>query len=112
MKNEAVTLAPSISCGSPAPVRFADDGVIAVAPENTPLCVVTSMKFGGESVIDSRPLRPWNSCTRRAGSRYGSGRSSTPLTTVKTAVLAPMPSASVRTATTAKPGWRRSMRAA
>ena len=48
LKNEAVTLAPSMSCGSPLPVRLADDGVIAVAPENTPLCVVTSMKFGGE----------------------------------------------------------------
>ena len=34
---------------------------------------------------------------------YGSGRSSTPFTTLKIAVFAPMPSASVSTATTVKP---------
>ena len=37
---------------------------------------------------------------------YGSGRRSTPLTTLKIAVLAPMPSASVRTVSAANPGWR------
>jgi hypothetical protein len=49
----------------------------------------------------------------RSGSRYdGSGRSSTPLTTVKIVVVAPMPSPSVRIATAAKPGLRRSVRQA
>src|SRR5439155_7684992 len=49
--------------------------------------------------------------TSRSGSRYGSGRSKTALTTLKIAVFAPMPSASVSTATAVKPGffsnWRK-----
>src|SRR5437016_6108390 len=49
--------------------------------------------------------------TSRSGSRYGRGRSSTALTTLKIAVFAPMPSASVSTATAVKPGflsnWRK-----
>ena len=39
-----------------------------------------------------------------AGVRIGSGLRSTPLTTEKSAVFAPMPSASVNTAMAAKPG--------
>jgi len=42
--------------------------------------------------------------TRRDGSLYGSGVSSTPFTTEKIAVLAPMPSASVSTTMSVKPG--------
>ena len=42
----------------------------------------------------------------RSGSPYGSGRSSTAWTTLKIAVLAPMPSASARTTTATKPGLR------
>ena len=42
----------------------------------------------------------------------GSGSSSTPLTTLKIAVLAPMPNASVRMATIAKPGARTTLRTA
>ena len=48
----------------------------------------------------------------RSGSGYGSGRNSTPLTTLKTAVFAPMPSASVRTVMIAKPGCLQSDRIA
>ena len=44
--------------------------------------------------------------TARSGSAHGSGRSSTAFTTLKIAAFAPMPSASVSTATAAKPGWR------
>jgi hypothetical protein len=50
------------------------------------------------------------SWTMRSGSGYGSGFSKTAFTTVKMAVLAPMPSASVRTATAVKPGFLRSVR--
>jgi hypothetical protein len=50
--------------------------------------------------------------TRRSASVYGSGRSSTALTTLKMAVLAPMPRARVRTATIANPGARTSVRVA
>src|SRR5262245_3097553 len=48
----------------------------------------------------------------RFGSGYGSGCSSTCLTTVKMAVLAPMPRAVASTAARVKPGALRSMRAA
>src|SRR3989442_11352396 len=47
-----------------------------------------------------------------SGSGKGSGRSSTPYTTVKIAVLAPMPSARVNTATDVNPGLFASIRAA
>jgi hypothetical protein len=48
--------------------------------------------------------------TSRSGSAYGSGRSSTALTTLKMAVQAPMPSAIVTIATAAKPRFLRSPR--
>ena len=44
--------------------------------------------------------------TSRSESRYGSGSSNTALTTLNTAVAAPMPSASVSTAARVKPGVR------
>jgi hypothetical protein len=50
--------------------------------------------------------------TMRSGSGYGSGRSTTALTTLKMAVVAPMPSASVRIAVSANEGWRRRLRTA
>jgi len=50
--------------------------------------------------------------TSRLGSGNGSGRSITACTTVKIAVFAPMPSASVSTAAMVNPGARRSMRLA
>src|SRR5881296_1898923 len=50
--------------------------------------------------------------TSRPGSLNGGGRSSTALITLKTAVLAPMPSASVSTATAVKPGFFSSWRKA
>ncbi len=50
--------------------------------------------------------------TSRSGSGYGSGRRSTASTSAKSAVVAPMPSASVRVAASVKPGACRSRRAA
>ncbi len=47
---------------------------------------------------------------RRDGSAYGSGRSITAFTTLKIAVLAPMPSASVMRAVIANPGLLRRVR--
>jgi len=46
----------------------------------------------------------------RSARGNGSARHRTASTTLKTAVFAPMPSASASTATTVKPGWRRSIR--
>src|SRR5580698_8235455 len=48
--------------------------------------------------------------TMRSGSGYESGWSRTALTTEKMAVLAPMPRASVRMATSEKPGLLRRLR--
>jgi hypothetical protein len=48
----------------------------------------------------------------RSGSGYGSGFSSSALTTLKMAVLAPMPIASEATMTNVATGLRRSMRTA
>jgi hypothetical protein len=50
--------------------------------------------------------------TRRSGSAKASGLKSTASATVKTAVLAPMPSASTSTARIENPGFLRSMRSA
>src|SRR5216110_2398466 len=50
--------------------------------------------------------------TSRSGFLKGSGRSRTPLMTLKIAVFAPMPSASVSTATAVKPGFFSSWRKA
>src|SRR5262245_50844797 len=50
------------------------------------------------------------STTRRDGSLYGSGRSSTAFVTLKIAVLAPIPSAIVSAAVSVKTGLRRSVR--
>jgi YD repeat-containing protein len=49
---------------------------------------------------------------KRSGSRNGSGRSRVASTTVKIAVVAPTPRASVRIATALNAGWRRSRRVA
>jgi hypothetical protein len=48
----------------------------------------------------------------RSASGYGSGRRSTPLITLKIAVLAPMPRPSVRMNASEKPGIRGSVRRA
>ena len=53
-----------------------------------------------------------HTCTIDDGSAYGSGRNSTPLTTLKMAVFAPIPSARVRTAMALKAGRLRRNRKA
>src|SRR2546430_7454833 len=50
--------------------------------------------------------------TRRFASAYGSGLINTPFTRAKTAAVAPMPKASVRTTGTENPGWRARRRSA
>jgi hypothetical protein len=51
-----------------------------------------------------RRIPCWRICTSRSGSRKGSGFNSAASTKLKMAVMAPMPSASVITATAVKPG--------
>ncbi|HYT68786.1 MAG TPA: hypothetical protein VEL51_20345 [Vicinamibacterales bacterium] len=62
-----------------------------------------SVKFGPD--ITARcPSVVWYTPTSRSDSGYGSGFSSTPLTTLKIALFAPMPSARVTTAMRVNPG--------
>jgi hypothetical protein len=62
-------------------------------------------------VCPDRPAVSWLAIqTSCSGSRKGSGRSSSALTTLKTVELAPMPSLTITTAKTAKPASRRSVR--
>ena len=56
------------------------------------------MKMPGASVFTPK------SDTKRSASGYGSGRNSTPLTTVKMAVAEPIPTANAATASSATPG--------
>jgi hypothetical protein len=90
-------------------VRIVLNRAIAAAPASVRLCLDTSQKFGPDMVVRS-PSDTWNSATRLSGSAYGNGFSNTPLTTLKMAVLAPMPSARVTTATAANPGLRQRRR--
>ena len=79
---------------------------------NTRCCVCQSSKSGGVTDSCSIPfcgLRS-HSITRCSGSGYGSGLSNTPLTTLKIAVFAPMPRASVKIASNVKPGCFRNIR--
>ena len=72
----------------------------------------SSMSSTGTSVRGC--CSPWlpKSTATRSASGYGSGRISTALTTLKIAVLAPMPSMIVRIAMIVKAGRRASVRSA
>src|SRR2546427_1757851 len=65
---------------------------------------------GSFHTLPSSPRKANQMMLMRSGSRYGRGRNRTPLTTLKTASVAPRPSPSVMTAAAAKRGLRRSMR--
>jgi len=71
-----------------------------------------SKKSGPEIVVLRVPVLVLVLVTTmtRSGSSNGIGRSTTALTTLKIAVVAPIPRASVRIAVAAKPGWRSSVR--
>jgi hypothetical protein len=78
---------------------------------NTVLSAFQSRKFGHEIEISGCDGVDSLRLTMRFASGYGSGRRSTALITLKIAVFAPMPNASVRTAMSVNPGdlrsWRR-----
>ena len=86
-------------------------------PPTPPMNPAIVSKLRLRSPKSSRLLGETRSCadedvrseiiTTRSGSGIGSGRSSVASTSAKMALLAPMPSASVRMAPAAKPGWRR-----
>src|SRR6266516_5095860 len=78
------------------------------------LCVRQSVNPGAVRFTKSCPCSRWfsDNDTRRSESGYGRRFSNTPLTRLNIAVLAPMPSASVSTATAVKPGFFSSWRKA
>ena len=120
---------PKVLEDTSAPVKRAEPaevgikvigGVTAYAMADS---VVVRARHSANSVHVMPVLRPSGPLAPRAGKRstirtsrslsgYGSGRSSTASTTLKTAVVAPMPSASVTTAAMANPGLRARPRAA
>ncbi len=65
------------------------------------------MSSPSASHVLSKPTHLLQTATRRSGSAYGSGDSSTARMTEKIAVVAPIPRASVRIAAAVNPGARR-----
>src|SRR5262245_62567199 len=93
------------------PVRLKDSGPDIAIPANDCARVRQSAKFGYGTPLrsPSRVLSANN--TNLSGPAYGNGRSSSAFTTLKMAVLAPTPKASVTTAIKVKPGFLANMRA-
>ncbi len=112
-KSPSLTLAPRTSRGSPAPSSVKTPVAYASTASKVRLPSRTVMKSGAESAVYAVPsgYSVLTTC-RRSASRYGSGSRRTPCTTLKMALVAPMPSASVSTATAVKPGARRRVRSA
>ena len=110
----AVTLKPSTISASPFAVHVKPALFIAASDSKLPACARQSRKFGCEVANVGQPRSTLLSQMRtsRSGSAKGSGRNITALTTLKIAVLAPTPSASVTAATRVKPGLFRSARPA
>ena len=111
-----VVAATRICSGSAAspPIGVRPAGVMPAKASNDVVCCRRSRKSGGENG-QSGTLRARSSPhtrTSRGASTYGSGRSSTVLTTLKIAEQAAMPRPIVRIATAMKPGLLRSVLAA
>ncbi len=105
------TNSPETCSAAPWPVRLKLEGRWMAIPARVRLPSRQSRKFGyGTDPLAKFGLLSWK-VTRRSGSGYGSGSSSTPSMIENSAVLAPMPSARVSSATAVKPGLRRSTRA-
>ena len=98
---------------APAPaLRMKFSPLKPTSESNTWFWSRTSLRFATEKLISGTCSDHSVRKTRRSASGYGSGRSRIALMTLKIAVLAPIPSASVATATSVKPGEFRSVRAA
>ena len=114
-----VTRTPRTCSGSARPVTVSDVGAQTPIASNTRFSFAYVTYIDNESRnppdTDATPGAPGATCeteTIRSASGYGSGFSSTLLTTLKTAVLAPMPIASVSRAIAVKVGLRRRARSA
>ena len=94
--------------GAPLPVRLTDPSAKAATRANDRVRSRSSQYSGTLSSACGSWVRCPQIIARRSGRSYGSARRSTPFTTLKMAVLAPMPRASVINATAVNPGrWRR-----
>ncbi len=96
---------------APASVRLRELPSNEAMPLKERFIVRQSAVLAGEFVVCD-PSLVCATMTRRAGSAKGRGRRRIPSTTLKIAVFAPMPSASVRMATTVNAGARSSVRQA
>ena len=121
-KKPADTPKPSIRVASPSIVIVAraneNAARLAIARDRSETAtrsatsIAAYRRFGPLPFPISAPGTFSQTRTRRAESLYGSGLIRTLCTTLKIAVLAPTPSASVSTTTIVKPGARRSVRSA
>src|SRR4030095_4169588 len=102
----AVTLRPGMTSASPFDVQVNPALVVAASDSNARDCERQSRKLGCDAANVDQPRSTLLSQTRtrRSGSVNGSGRSITALTTLKMAVVAPTPNASVRAPMAVKPG--------
>ena len=91
----------TVTLVSPLPVKYASTSKLR-------FCARQSKKSGPAMVVLRAPVLRLVLVTTitRSGWSNGIGRRTTALTTLKIAVVAPMPSARVRMAVAAKPGWR------
>ncbi len=112
-KNPGMVCSAGTSSARPSPASIALRDVKAAIPSKLRLCARHASTSGYDATSCVSPLFVLvaQMRTSRSEAGKGSGRSSTALTTLKMAVLAPMPSPRVRTATIVKVGFRRSMRA-
>lgn len=74
---------------------------------NTVFCDRQSARLGADGSWAENSLDVSQRRTSRSGAANGSGRSSTPLTALKMALVAPMPTASVSTIASIAVGARR-----
>src|SRR5207302_3797525 len=115
-----VSAAPLTNVASPAPASVTSDG--ATLQTRPSVVVRSASSVHSSAFIPPMRIARWlldsaagtfsNGRTTRSGCAYGSGRSSTAFTTLKIAVVAPMPRASVRIAAAANPGAPRNVRTA
>ena len=106
-KKFVVAICVGISSGSPSPVSFEFRSMNAAMSSKTWFCSFQSKKFPRLITfccLGSRRLLFSQTITRRSALPYGNDRSSTACTTLKTAVLAPIPSPSVITETRVNAG--------
>ncbi len=94
----------------PTALRMKSCPLYPTIDSNTEPWSRTSLKFATEKLISGTCSDHSVRSTSRSASGYGRGRRRIALITLKIAVLAPMPSARVRTATRVKAGVRRRAR--